>query len=410
MTLIFIFLDIDDDTAVIPRNDESAERWTEEAEEDMPDKMYSDEIRPEISEFNMEYKSKSSRENSDRSETAVRVTEKLEDKIIRDTPVGLPEEEWTDNEILQGERPGSSNLVGLPEEEWMDNEILQGERPGSSNLVGLPEEWKDKEGIEERHRPGTEGGVVDEIPDVKELVDKFYITDENEELLNYQPDQEPKEEILDRVELPPSVKADQFPEEIEDTKESDIDEEKYQPLEPKISIGEVPLVAGEVPLMAERIPLMAGEEDEVEPKLKLEPLEDGNYMKIRNLLSQLNNALYTYSNKLTKEILKGNTFKKKVQDCTTKYGRLFSECKAIAHDKITLQQHLDDLRNKYSTMEQTLTKVKDLNEDNRQTIDKLRATRDQCLRTVGEKTKTIENLRYRSVVLRRQLSRFREKI
>ncbi len=146
------------------------------------------------------------------------------------------------------------------------------------------------------------------------------------------------------------------------------------------------------------------------PEPRLEPLEDWNYLKIRDLLSQLNNALYAYSNKLTKDILKGKVFQTKSIDCTTKYSTLFSECKSIIQDKITLQQELDDLRNKYTSLEQVLAKIKDINEDNRQTIDKLRAKRDQCVRDDAEKVKTINSLRSRAVELRRRLARFRGSI
>lgn len=140
---------------------------------------------------------------------------------------------------------------------------------------------------------------------------------------------------------------------------------------------------------------------------KTKPTEDWNYQKIRDLLSQLNTGIFWYADKLTKNVLRGKVFQTKFFDCNTKFKRLLSEYKGTVHDKIKLQEQLDDLQAKYNALEQVLEKVKDLNEDNRQTIDKLRANRDRCLQAGNHKMKTIDSLRNQAAELRRKLSHFR---
>jgi len=323
--------------------------------------MYSDEIRPDVSELDMELKSKLSNENTENSEREMKLAEDLKEEMIRDRSHGLePLSGWKEEEDIPGEGQGEQEI----------DRVIPEEREGKQDVM---EPEKDDEMYEDEL-----GGFVDE-EDVKE---------------------DGAEEVIGQENPFSTPQRNQQESENDEEQDQEMDEDEDENEEGK----ELP----ESKTIAEDKSLVKILEDAVEPKL--EPLEDWNYMKIRDLLSQLNNALYTYSNKLTKDILKGNMFKMKSLDCTTKYERLFSECKAVVQDKINLRQQLDDLRNKYSTMEQTLTKVKDLNEDNRQTIDKLRATRDQCLRTDAEKTKTIETLRNRAVELRRKLSHFRGNI
>ena len=131
-----------------------------------------------------------------------------------------------------------------------------------------------------------------------------------------------------------------------------------------------------------------------------------NYLRINSLLSQLNEALYLYANRLSKKIIKGKMYQSRLDDCSTKYKNLLSEYKGNVQDKIKFQEQLDDLSSKYSAIEQMLAKVKDMNEDNRHMINKLRANRDQCLQDGTNKMNTIYSLRNQAVVLRRKLSLF----
>ena len=223
------------------------------------------------------------------------------------------------------------------------------------------------------------------------------------------------EEILE-LESEPNIKTWEEPELVDEAKKVK-SESNTEPFETEMDIRSEPKSEIESKLLNAVEELQSGskiEQLESEQKSlqeveepRLEPLEDWTYLKIRDLLSQLNNALYLYSNKLTKDIIEGKMFQTRFLECHTKYSRLFSECKGIIQDKIKFQEQLDDLRNKYSAMEQVLAKVKDINEDNRQMIEKLRGNRDQCLRADSEKTKTIGTLRNQAAELRRKLNHFR---
>jgi len=136
------------------------------------------------------------------------------------------------------------------------------------------------------------------------------------------------------------------------------------------------------------------------------PLQDWNYEKIRDLLSELNEALYLYASNLTKNIMRGKSYKQKQNECVIKYHRLFAEYKEASQDKIKLQELFGDLSSKYTAMEEVLLKVKDINEDNRQLIDKLRANRDHCIQAKADKTKTIYSLRDQTALLRGKLAKF----
>jgi len=253
-------------------------------------------------------------------------------------------------------------------------------------------------------------------PPTDKLEDEDSLPEQHEEKSNEQPQSEARKEgetMLEAEELH-DVAGTHQEEEMDSNEGEHVESEEVSSQVSAVAHEEVPETVSEEESESEpdadltEAQLMKVSEEVEEPRL--EPLEDWNYLKIRDLLSQLNNALYAYSNKLTKDILKGKVFQTKSIDCTTKYSTLFTECKSIIQDKITLQQELDDLRNKYTSLEQVLAKVKDINEDNRQTIDKLRAKRDQCVREEAEKVKTINSLRSRAVELRRRLARFRGSI
>lgn len=142
--------------------------------------------------------------------------------------------------------------------------------------------------------------------------------------------------------------------------------------------------------------------------LEKELIKERNYVRIRGLLSELNEAMYHYASNLTKGIIRGKSYLRRLGECNIKYKKLIIEFKAISQDKIKLQEELDDLSSKFSAMKNTLAKVSDINEDNRQLIDKLRANRDQCLQASTSKMKTVNSLRSQTAELRRKLSHFRK--
>ena len=147
-----------------------------------------------------------------------------------------------------------------------------------------------------------------------------------------------------------------------------------------------------------------GDEKQITKELSDIPIQGGSYENIRDLLSQVNDALLLYASNLAKGILKGKAYKQKVTECVIKYKRLYAECRESSQDKVKLQDVLDDLTSKFNAMEHVLLKVKDVNKDNRQLIEELRANRDHCMKDQTNKTKTIHSLRDQTAILRGKLA------
>ena len=131
------------------------------------------------------------------------------------------------------------------------------------------------------------------------------------------------------------------------------------------------------------------------------------YQNLRELLAQLNTGIYIYAEMLTSQISKLLKFKSKYIECDKRKTRLDHDLRIAVQDKIKLQESLDDLQAKYNALQQVFGKVRDLNADNRQVIDQLRANRDRCVQSLANRKKSIDTLRAQSSELRRKLAHYR---
>ena len=131
------------------------------------------------------------------------------------------------------------------------------------------------------------------------------------------------------------------------------------------------------------------------------------YQRIRGLVSQLNTAIYAYADRLSTQVTTYRKYREKFRQCSGKLEQAVHGQRNAVQDKIKLQEALDDLQSKHDALQQVYEKVKDINEDNRQLIENLRANRDRCVQTLSNRKKTIDSLRTQATELRRQIARYR---
>ena len=161
-------------------------------------------------------------------------------------------------------------------------------------------------------------------------------------------------------------------------------------------------------------------EIENNPDTKLEGIEfplshDGSdqewsYRRIRDLIASLHAGLYEYAEKLSGYIAHSATFKGKLKECTRRLAMTEHELKNLIQDKVKLREALNDLTAKYNMLEHALKKAGDINEDNKQIIEKIRLHRDRCIQTVDNRNDVITSLRNQNAELRRHLASLRSRL
>lgn len=137
---------------------------------------------------------------------------------------------------------------------------------------------------------------------------------------------------------------------------------------------------------------------------------DWTYERLRDLLSEFNNGFFEYADRLSSHIKANFRYKPKFMSCRDRTSEKELEKRHIIQDKVNLQEALDDLQAKYDALEQALEKVEDINEDNKESITRLRSHRDRCVQNLSNRKKTIDTLRDEATELRRQISHARSQI
>lgn len=159
-------------------------------------------------------------------------------------------------------------------------------------------------------------------------------------------------------------------------------------------------------------------ETEVNPDTKLESIDlpplqgegsdqEWSYRRIRDLIALLHVGLFEYADRLSSYITYSSTFKGKYLKCRKKGSVLEHDLKNIVQDKIKLQELLKDLKAKYNMLEHALKKAGDINQDNKETIEKVRVSRDKCIQTIDNRNDVVTSLRNQNAELRRHLSTIR---
>lgn len=162
-------------------------------------------------------------------------------------------------------------------------------------------------------------------------------------------------------------------------------------------------------------------EIENNPDTKLEGIElpqinhDGSdqewsYRRIRDLIASLHAGLYEYAEKLSGYIAHSAAFKGKLTECTRRLAVIEHELKHLIQDKVKLREALNDLTAKYNMLEHALKKAGDINEDNKQIIEKIRLHRDRCIQTVDNRNGVITSLRNQNAELRRHLASLKSRL
>ena len=161
-------------------------------------------------------------------------------------------------------------------------------------------------------------------------------------------------------------------------------------------------------------------EVENNPDAKLEGIElphisDGSdqewsYRRIRDLIASLNAGLYEYAEKLSGFIAHSAEYKGKLAECSRRLAVMDHELKNLIQDKVKLREMLNDLTAKYNMLEHALKKAGDINEDNKQIIEKIRLHRDRCIQTVDNRNDVITSLRNQNAELRRHLATLRSRL
>lgn len=156
------------------------------------------------------------------------------------------------------------------------------------------------------------------------------------------------------------------------------------------------------------------------PDAKLEGIElplshDGSdqewsYRRIRDLITSLHAGLYDYAEKLSGYIAHSAAFKGKLAECNRRLAVTEHDLKNIIQDKVKLREALNDLTAKYNMLEHALKKAGDINEDNKQIIEKIRLHRDRCIQTVDNRNDVITSLRNQNAELRRHLASLRSRL
>lgn len=148
------------------------------------------------------------------------------------------------------------------------------------------------------------------------------------------------------------------------------------------------------------LPLLRGEGSE----------QEWSYRRIRDLIALLHVGLFEYADRLSAYISYSAMFKSKFLKCTKTLGVVDQTIKHTQQDKVKFKEVLNDLGAKYNMLEHALDKADDINEDNKQVIEKIRVNRDKCLQTVDSSNDVITSLRNQNAELRRRLAQLRLKI
>lgn len=144
------------------------------------------------------------------------------------------------------------------------------------------------------------------------------------------------------------------------------------------------------------------------PQLQREGSEqEWSYRRIRDLIALLHVGLFEYADRLSSYISYSAEFKNKYLKCRKRLSILEHELKNLVQDKIKLQELLRDLSSKYNMLEHALKKAGDINQDNKETIEKIRVNRDKCIQTIDNRNDVVSSLRNQNAELRRHLATLR---
>lgn len=146
------------------------------------------------------------------------------------------------------------------------------------------------------------------------------------------------------------------------------------------------------------------------PQLRGSSEQEWSYRRIRDLIASLHVGLFEYADRLSAYIAYSLAFKEKYVKCSRKLSGLELELKHIIQDKVKLQEMLNDLTAKYNMLQHALKKAEDINQDNKENIEKIRVNRDKCTQTVENRNEVITSLRNQNEELRRHLSSLRSKL
>lgn len=145
-------------------------------------------------------------------------------------------------------------------------------------------------------------------------------------------------------------------------------------------------------------------------KLSHDVESDWTYERLRDAVGEFNNGFFEYADRLSSQIKINFMFRSKFMTCSTKGNARELEKRHSLQEKINLQESLEDLQAKYDALEQALEKLEDINEDNKETITRLRAHRDRCVQSNANRKKNVDSLRDEATELRRQISHARSQI
>lgn len=146
------------------------------------------------------------------------------------------------------------------------------------------------------------------------------------------------------------------------------------------------------------------------PQLQGESSEqEWSYRRIRDLIALLHVGLFEYADRLSAYTSYSGLFKGKYLKCRKRLSVIEHELKNLVQDKIKLQEVLKDLSTKYNMLEHALKKAGDINQDNKETIEKIRVNRDKCIQTIDNRNDVVTSLRNQNAELRRHLSGLRSK-
>lgn len=138
--------------------------------------------------------------------------------------------------------------------------------------------------------------------------------------------------------------------------------------------------------------------------------QEWSYRRIRDLIATLNVGLFEYADRLSAYIAYSLAFKEKYIKCGKYLAGLELELKNIIQDKVKLQEMLNDLTAKFNMLQHALKKAEDINQDNKESIEKIRVNRDKCMQTAENRNEVIASLRNQNTELRRHLSSLRSKL
>ena len=132
-----------------------------------------------------------------------------------------------------------------------------------------------------------------------------------------------------------------------------------------------------------------------------------SYERLRDSLGEFNNGFFEYADSLASQVKTNFMFRSKYLTCDAKVKEKEVEKRHNIQGKINLQESIEDLQEKYDALEQALEKLEDINEDNKETMTRLRAHRDRCVQGNAERKKNIDSLREEATELRRQIAHAR---